>query len=104
MSDIQYNLQFDKLCNILNLGDLIGIPEPITGGFLHKMFAIQTTSGKFAVKALNPQIMLRPKAMNDYINSEEICNFVVKNIPSMPSEDNKWTINPEIGQSILSYI
>lgn len=86
MSDIQYNLKFDKLCNNLNLGELTDVPEPISGGLLHKMFAIQTTSGKYAIKALNPQIMLRPKAIKDYIKSEKICNLAAKNVPALPAK------------------
>ena len=34
------------------------------------MYAIETAQGKYAIKALNPQIMLRPLAMQNYINSE----------------------------------
>lgn len=33
MSDMQYNLQFDKLCKVLKLGDIVGAPKPISGGF-----------------------------------------------------------------------
>jgi hypothetical protein len=62
-SDIQYNLQFNKLCDILQLGEIVGVPEAISGGLLHRMYAIETTEGKYAIKALNPQIMLRPVAM-----------------------------------------
>lgn len=72
MSDIQYNLQFEKLCNVLKLGDIGGDPKPISGGLLHRMYAMETTQGKYAIKALNPQIMLRPVAMQNYINSELI--------------------------------
>ena len=86
MSEIQYNLQFDKLCNILNLGNLVGMPEPISGGLLHRIYAVETTQGKYAVKALNPQIMLRPKAMTDIINGERIANVAVNNIPTLPAK------------------
>ncbi|MCR8656488.1 aminoglycoside phosphotransferase family protein [Paenibacillus endoradicis] len=85
MSDVQYNLQFEKLCNNLTLGEIIGVPEPISGGLLHRMFAIETTQGKYAIKALNPQIMLRPVAMQNYINSERISNIAANNINTLPA-------------------
>ncbi len=86
MNDINYNLQFARLCNSLKMGDFLGNPEPIAGGFLHKMFAINTTSGKYAVKALNPQIMLRPQAMKNYINAEKISNLAATKIPALPAK------------------
>ncbi len=86
MSEVQYNLQFEKLCNNLNLGTLSGAPEAIPGGLLHRMYAVETFQGKYAVKALNPQIMLRPKVIKNYINSEKISNLVAKNVPAMPAK------------------
>lgn len=86
MSDLQYNLQFDKLCNILQLGEIISVPEAISGGLLHRMYAIETTQGKYAIKALNPQIMTRPTALQNYINSELIANIAAKNVPALPAK------------------
>ncbi len=86
MNEINYNLQFDRLCDYLKLGHLLSEPVPVSGGLLHKMFAINTTSGKYAVKALNPQIMLRPPAMKAYINSEKISNLVAEKIPALPAK------------------
>jgi Ser/Thr protein kinase RdoA (MazF antagonist) len=83
MSDMQYNLQFEKLCNVLQIGDIVGVPERISGGLLHRMYAVETTGGKYAIKALNPQIMLRPAAMQHYINSEEIVNKAAINISAI---------------------
>ncbi len=77
---IEYNLQFDKLCRKLNLGMLCGKPEQIFGGHLHRMYSIQTNSGKYAIKALNPQVMLRPEAKQNIINSEHIANIAKKKI------------------------
>lgn len=85
MTDIQYNLQFDKLCETLQLGGMTSMPESLSGGLLNKMFAIRTTKGKFAVKAINPQIMLRPTAMQNYINSELIANIAVKSVRAVPA-------------------
>lgn len=85
MSNKQYNLQFDKLCKFLQLGNMVGEPEVVTGGLMHRMYAINTTKGKYAVKALNPQIMLRPVAMGHIINSERIANVAINNIPALSS-------------------
>lgn len=46
MSDIHYNLQFEKLCSVLQLGEIVDVPEKISGGLLHRMYAIQTTTSK----------------------------------------------------------
>ncbi|GGH60212.1 membrane protein [Paenibacillus silvae] len=81
----QYNLQFDKLCNSLKLGELSKTPEAISGGLLHRMFAIETTKGKYAIKALNPQIMARPMAVDNFIRSEKIANFAAKSLPAKPA-------------------
>lgn len=86
MSDIQYNLQFKKLCNVLQLGDIVDVPKRISGGLLHRMYAIETTQGKYAIKALNPQIMLRTVAMEHFINSERIVNIAANNIPAIAAE------------------
>lgn len=61
-----YNVQFEKMCHVLNLGELIKPPEAVTGGLLHRMFAIETTQGKYAIKVLNPLIMARPTAKGTY--------------------------------------
>lgn len=81
MMDVKYNLQFEKLCTKLELGELISEPKALQGGLLHKMYEIQTTGGKYAIKALNPQIMLRATAMKNYINSELIATMVSKTVP-----------------------
>ena len=86
MSDIQYNLQFEKLCSVLELGEIVSVPKPISGGLLHKMYAIETTQGKYAIKALNPQIMLRPTAMQHFITSEQVVNIASNNIPALPAK------------------
>src|SRR3569832_171251 len=86
MSNTEYNLQFDKLCDLLQLGDIIGMPEAISGGLLHRMYRLETTQSTYAIKALNPQIMSRPTAMQNYINSERIANLAAKNIPALPAK------------------
>ncbi|WP_127539513.1 phosphotransferase [Paenibacillus illinoisensis] len=86
MSDIQYNLNFEKVCDQLNLGDLISTPKPISGGLLHRMYVIETRRNKYAIKALNPQIMNRSEAMQNYIYSEKIANMANKHVPVQPAK------------------
>lgn len=86
MNELEYNLQFEKLCNVLQLGELTDIPEAVPGGLLHRMYAVKTTEGKYAIKALNPQIMLRPTAMQNFINSERVVNIVANKLPALPAK------------------
>lgn len=86
MNEIRYNLQFDKLCSSLKLGELTSEPSAISGGLLHKMFAVETTQGKYAIKALNPQIMLRPPAMRNIIDSELVANIAAGRIPALAAK------------------
>jgi len=83
MVDIQV---FNQLCREYKLGEMDGFPLSISGGLLHKMYSIETDKGKYAIKILNPQIMLRPDAMNNYINSERIANLVSKKVSAAPAK------------------
>lgn len=38
--------QIEILCNELGLGDIVVAPAALSGGLLHRMYAVQTTSGK----------------------------------------------------------
>lgn len=96
MPNIHYHLQFDKLCTLLQLGEIIREPETISGGLLHRMYTIETTLGKYAVKALNPQIMLRPVAMQHFIHSERIVTMLANNIPALPAKKFRGTSLQEI--------
>lgn len=86
MSGLMYNLQFEKLCNTLSLGVQIRPPQELKGGLLNKMYAIETKRGKFAVKALNPQIMMRQTALNNYIHSERITQAAQNYVPALPAK------------------
>lgn len=96
MNEIQYNLQFEKLRHVLQLGDIVKNPETVSGGLLHRMYAVTTTKGKYAVKALNPQIMLRPGVMQHLINSERIVSIAANNIAALPAKRFKDTFMQKI--------
>ena len=48
-----------KLIRNYNLGDINGDILPVSGGLMHKMFKVQTSTGIYAVKCLNPEIEVR---------------------------------------------
>ncbi|WP_256208648.1 phosphotransferase [Paenibacillus sp. CF384] len=86
MADGTGNRQLEKLCTKLKLGELVSQPVPVAGGLLHRMYALKTTTGKYAIKALNPQIMLRPTAMFNMIHSENIAAIAATNVPALPAK------------------
>jgi len=104
MTNITYNLQFDKLCDALHLGELIRAPMPLTGGHLHRIFALETSTGKYAVKALNPQVMQRPEAKGNVLNAEAAARIAAHSIPAAPAKAFPCGIMPEIeGQRYLVF-
>lgn len=94
MDGSQYKLEFEELCRHTDLGKLINA-APISGGLLHRMYAVETTEGKYAVKLLNPNIMSRETAMVNYINSERIASYLSSKIPGLPADkkDGKFVQN-----------
>ncbi|MBP5170021.1 MAG: phosphotransferase [Oscillospiraceae bacterium] len=54
------------------LGMVEGQIEPVSGGLMHRMYKVQTTTGTYAVKCLNPEIMSRPDAMKNYAEAERL--------------------------------
>lgn len=95
---INYNVQIEKLCNILNLGELNTSPKQLSGGLLHRMYSVTTTTGKYAIKALNPNIMARSTAKDNYINSERTATVAATTIPAQPAITFNGTSLQEIEQ------
>lgn len=96
MKETKYNLQFDRLCQLLQLGACTSIPKPISGGLLNKMFLVETTKGRYAVKALNPAVMQRPTAMKRYILSEQIAEIASSKLPVLPAKRFKGSFIHEL--------
>jgi len=104
MGAVNYNLQFEQLSENLRLGEKVGVPKAVSGGLLHRMHDLETTQGRYAVKALNPQIMLRPVAMQNFINSELITEIASNSIPCLPAKKFNGTSVQEIdGQFYLVF-
>jgi len=61
---------FEHICRELSLGCLTGEPRQLSGGYTHRMYALPTGQGLFAVKLLNPEIMQRPDAPGNYRRAE----------------------------------
>lgn len=74
---------FKDVCRVSRLGELRSRPTAVSGGLLHDMYQIETDSGKYAIKLLNPQIMKRPEALQNFINSERIANLAMKRLPAL---------------------
>lgn len=55
-----------------SLGTIEGQILPVSGGLMHKMFKVQTKTGTYAIKCLNPEIMSRPDATKNYSEAERL--------------------------------
>lgn len=47
----------ETLCIYYQLGNIVARPEPLSGGYLHKLWRVETQEGSFVIKKLNPAIM-----------------------------------------------
>lgn len=64
--------EIEKLIEKCGLGDIIGEAVPVSGGFMHKMYKVKTSLGTYAVKCLNPEVMRRPGAMENFARAERL--------------------------------
>ena len=74
-------LEINHLMQSLDLGSVVKEPIQVTGGLLHRMFHVSTDKGEYAVKVLNPEIMKRPTALRNTVNSEKIAAAFQTMIP-----------------------
>ena len=73
--------RISKLCMRYNLGNIIDSPNMVAGGLMHKMYHVCTDKGEYAIKILNPDIMKRPEALANMVNSELVSNALITLIP-----------------------
>lgn len=65
---------------------LKGEPARLNGGFMHKMYKIDTEQGTYALKLLNPFVMQRETAMENYAEAEQIELLLEQqDIPILPA-------------------
>lgn len=61
------------------LGEVTAQPRRGSGGFMHKMYKVETSAGVYAVKLLNPVIMKRPDAMGNFRRAERLERVLQEN-------------------------
>ena len=71
-------MNIEKFCKIYNFGQVEKITQ-IFGGLMHKMYKVETDKSVYCVKILNPEIMKREEAYNNFIISESVSNLAKKN-------------------------
>ncbi len=75
-----------ELTRSRGLGAMVSPAEPVSGGFLHRMYKVRTGRGIYAVKHLNAGIMGRPEARDNYRRAEEIeSRLENEGIPIVPA-------------------
>ena len=75
-----------KLMQECGLGEITSPVEPVSGGFMHRMYKVTTDAGIYAVKHLNPEIMKRPGVFENYARAEKIEAMLEQNdIPMVPA-------------------
>lgn len=71
-------MNIEKFCKQYKLGEVIKITK-LTGGLMHKMFKVETTTEVYAIKVLNPEVMSRSEAYDNFVISEKIANLANNN-------------------------
>lgn len=61
---------WETLCGEWQLGTPTRTPQPVSGGYMHKMYRLDTAKSAYAVKLLNPEVMSRPTALANYRKAE----------------------------------
>lgn len=71
-------MNIEEFCKNFNLGKVKSITK-LTGGLMHKMYKVETETKTYAIKVLNPEVMKRKEALNNFILSETISNLASSN-------------------------
>lgn len=78
----------EAICNRYNLGELTVAPVPVTGGLIHRLYRLETTTGTFAVKWLNPEVMRYENIYDNLRRSEVIAAvFAAAGVPAVLARD-----------------
>ena len=65
-----------KLFEVCGLEKPAAPAAPVSGGFMHRMYKVDTAAGSYAVKHLNLEVMKRPEAMANYRRAERLEKIV----------------------------
>lgn len=83
---MENNRMFHEISAMLGLGKLRAEPKSLSGGFMHRMYSLETETGKYAVKLLNPYIMKRDTAMDNYRQAERLeAKLEKQGLPILPA-------------------
>lgn len=75
-----------KICRQWDLGTLECEPLSLKGGLMHRMYSLFTSKGRYAVKLLNPYVMKRDTAQDNYRTAERLEMILeAHNIPILPA-------------------
>ena len=93
------------LINKTELGSILDKPTRVKGGLLNRMYKVNTTTGLYAIKHLNPEVMKREHAKANHILAEKIANIAKNNnINCIPAKIINGTTLHEIdGNYFLIY-
>ena len=93
------------LINKTELGSILDKPTRVMGGLLNRMYKVNTTTGLYAIKHLNPEVMKREHAKANHILAEKIANIAKNNnINCIPAKIINGTTLHEIdGNYFLIY-
>lgn len=65
---------------------LTGGPVPLTGGLTHKMYRVETRQGTYALKLLNPYILRRETALDNFARAERLERLLERRgVPILPA-------------------
>ena len=70
MMDIEKKIA--RLFDTAGLGKILPPVIPVSGGYMHRMYRVNTPERSYAVKHLNPEIMKRPNVMDNYRKAEKL--------------------------------
>ena len=100
-------MNIEKFCSKYDLGNVINISK-LSGGLMHKMFKVETDKGIYCVKVLNPEVMSRETAYNNFIVSEKVSNLAKNNsIPvssALDIEGNYLTKYGDMYYMVFDYV
>jgi len=86
------------LCSRYGLGTPTAAPQAVTGGLIHRVFRLATTTGTFAVKVLDGNIIRRQGVPEQFRRSERIAAaFAAASVPAVLARETPGGTVQEIG-------